>query len=160
MKYTRIQLTHAMMTACSCQVHCARLSASYLPHCNCRISNNTLQSCKGINDIIFTWFGGFNSTTVEKKCCPRLYVKVLCNVSTLLDIAITATSDPFWISDLNIWRKTKQTTQKSLRDISHATMIQKLLYCAPPWSVSTWLLRQRLNFDCYNVSTNWRLIIS
>jgi len=55
-----------------------------------------------VNDMLRTWFGGFNSITVEKKCCPLPYVKVLCNVPTLLDVAMTAISEPFCISDLKI----------------------------------------------------------
>jgi len=58
------------------------------------------------NIIQLTWFGGLSSTTVVKKCCPLLYVKVLCNVPTVLDVAMTAVNDPLSISDLKICRTT------------------------------------------------------
>jgi len=54
------------------------------------------------NIIQLTWFGGFSSITVVKKCCPLLQVKVLCNVPTDLDVAMTAVNDPLSISDLKI----------------------------------------------------------
>ena len=57
---------------------------------------------KAKNTVLHTWFGGFNSITVEKKCCPLASVNVLCKALTLRDVAMTATSEPFRISDLKI----------------------------------------------------------